>query len=300
MSTETSRFLQNLSVSLGRFIVKRRRIIIIVSALTSLLMLWSALHIRFDPGFDKSIPLGHPYMANYTKYKTTFGGSNAVTIALFAKTSDIFNREFFDALRDLTQDVLLLPSVDAATVTSLFTPNVNYVEVTEQGFSGSSIVPSQYDGTDAQLERIKGNLLVSPYVGALVSNDLDGALVRFELVEVDPATQKKVDYANFGARLEKLRAKYEAKGMTVGVIGFATFSYNLISMSGAVFWFFLISVALTLVLLILYTGSTLLSLAAVGVALTSVVWQLGVVHAIGYGIDPLSILIPFSYFRHRC
>lgn len=296
MSSEANPFFEKLSKTLARFVVTRRHIILTVSAFASLLMLWSAAHIRFDPGFDKSIPLSHPYMANYTKYKATFGGSNAVTIAIFAKDGDIFNREFLDALRDLTADVLRLPSVDGATVTSLFTPNVNYVEVTREGFSGAAVVPGQYDGSDAQIARIKRNLFASPYIGALVSNDLAGALVRFEVVEVNPATRTKVDYARFGERLEELRKRYEAKGVKVGIIGFATFSYNLISMSGAVLWFFLVSVAVTLVLLVFYTGSILLSATAVIVALTAVVWQLGLVHAIGYGIDPLSILIPFLIF----
>ena len=41
---------------------------------------YHALHQQLDPGFDKSIPLSHPYMKTYTEYKPEFGGSNMITV----------------------------------------------------------------------------------------------------------------------------------------------------------------------------------------------------------------------------
>ncbi len=60
-----------------------------------------------------------------------------------------------------------------------------------------------------------------------------------------------------------------------------------------VVWFFGWALAITVVLLYFYSSSMQITFLAILVAVTAVVWQLGLVHTMGYGIDPLSILVPF-------
>jgi len=57
---------------------------------------------------------------------------------------DIYTPEFMRALKGATDDVFFIPGVDRATVTSLFTPNVRFVEVVEDGFAGGNVVPASF------------------------------------------------------------------------------------------------------------------------------------------------------------
>ena len=50
----------------------------------------------------------------------------AILIALMVREGDIFTPEFFDALREATDEVFFIPGVDRTRVSSLFTPNVRF------------------------------------------------------------------------------------------------------------------------------------------------------------------------------
>ncbi len=254
---------------------------------------YHALHQQLDPGFDKSIPLSHPYMQTYTKYKPEFGGSNMITVFVEDRSGDMFNPKFFGILEHVTQDILTMDGIDVRTVTSLFTPNVNYVAVSEEGFTGSRIVPADFVADKDGLAKVRENLSRSNEIGRTVAKDLSGALVLAELVEVDPVTGRKVDYQSMAHKLESLRAKYEGDGINIRIIGFATFIGDMIDGARDVIAFFAITLAITFVLLIFFARSWKLASAAIAVAIAAVIWQLGLVKLIGYGVDPLSIMVPF-------
>ena len=284
---------ERFSAAISNFLVGRRVLVLgVMLALTAFLG-YQALNQRLDPGFDKSVPLSHPYMKTYSDYKPEFGGSNTITVFVQDRGGNMFNPEFFKVLEQVTQEILVMDGVDARTVTSLFTPNVNYVAVTEEGFTGSRIVPADFEATEEGLEQVRQNLYRSDEIGRTVAKDFSGALVIAELVERDPATGAKLDYQQVAERLEILRAKYEGQGVDIGIIGFATFIGDIIEGARGVILFFAITLAVTFVLLVFFSGSWKLAVAAVLVSLAAVAWQLGLVKLLGYGVDPLSILVPF-------
>ena len=63
--------------------------------------------------------------------------------------------ETVGGLAALTDDVFLLRGVDRPTVKSLFTPNTRFIEVIEEGFSGGNVIPANFQGTDADLKRVR-------------------------------------------------------------------------------------------------------------------------------------------------
>src|SRR3546814_18336123 len=77
---------------------------------------------------------------------------------------------------------------------------------------------------------------------------------------------------------------------------FAQLLADVISGLVGVFAFFAIAFVITLVLLYLYTRSVRLTLVALVVALLPVLWLVGILPLIGFGIDPMSILVPFLIF----
>lgn len=281
---------------LSRWLMKRR---ILLLVLFSLLTVWLAFHaaqIRFDAGFEKSIPAGHPYMEVYSEYAPQFGGANVVTIALESKDGDIFNPEFMASLEKLTQSIYSLSGVNQASVSSLFSPTAVFVTVDEVGFVGGRIVPASFKPRVADIAAVRTNLLKSGEVGRLVSRDLRSALVRFELVEVDPATHERVNYSEIGSQLEDLRREFTNERSEVRIIGFAKFVTDVIDGSRVVFAFFFLALLITAILLYLFSSSMAITIIALLVSIDAVIWQLGIMQIIGYGIDPLSILVPFLIF----
>jgi predicted RND superfamily exporter protein len=274
----------------------RRRLLLAAFALLTVLFGLTAAQLRVDAGFNKMIPLQHPYMKVFTEYQGTFGGANRVLVALMKRDGgEIYEAAFFDALKRLTDEMFFLPGIDRPTVTSLFTPNVRFIEVVEEGFVGGNVIPADFRGTAEDLDRVRRNVHKSGNVGRLVANDSSGALVRAELLEVD-AAGKRLDYREMARRLELLREQFTDDRHAVHIIGFAKAVGDIAEGAAGVIAFFGVAFAVTAVLLFFYAGSLKLAALALLCALMPVAWLLGLLPLVGYGIDPLSILVPFLIF----
>src|ERR1044071_7483931 len=101
-------------------------------------MLFFAAQRRIDAGFKKQIPLDHEYMKTFLEYEKDFGGANRVLMAVMAKDGNIFTQDYMATLEKITQDVIALDATDDSRVRSIFTPNVRFVEVVEDGFAGGN------------------------------------------------------------------------------------------------------------------------------------------------------------------
>jgi predicted RND superfamily exporter protein len=287
------RFVTALAQAIFRF---RVALLFLFAAITVVLGA-SATLLRVDAGFNKMVPLQHDYMRTFTAYQKVFGGANRVLVALRVRgDGDIYTPEFMRALKAATDDVFFIPGVDRASVTSLFTPNTRFIEVVEEGFAGGNVVPATFRGTPADLNLVRENVLKSGSVGRLVANDFRGALIRAELLEVDPQSGARLDYRAVAGKLEALRAKYAAQGVDVHIIGFAKAVGDITEGAIGVLAFFGIAFVITTLLLWWYTRSLPLTLLALVCALMPVFWLLGLLPLVGFGIDPMSILVPFLIF----
>ncbi|APD11177.1 transporter [Pandoraea vervacti] len=274
-----------------------RRLLLTIFVIVTMLLAASASRLSLDPGFYKMIPLDHPYMKTFMKYANVFPGGNRILVNLrWNGEGDIYNAKFLNALRGATDDVFFIPGVDRPRVASIFTPNVRFVEVTEQGFYGDVVVPSKFSGTPDELATVRRNVAKSGQIGQLVQSDLKGAMIRSDLQETDPQTGKKVDYVEVAKRLEMVRQHFSSPDISVEIIGFPTLIGDIVSGLAGVVTFFAAAFLITGALLFAYCRSVKMTLLALLVALLPVVWLLGILPLIGYGIDPLSILVPFLIF----
>lgn len=281
------------------WVFRHRAPLVCVFAALTAVMGWFAFHLRVDASFNKSLPTGHPYIRTFEKYQSEFGGANRVLVALIARDGDMFTPQFFRELRRVTDEVVFLPDVDRAQVQSLFTPNVRYIEVVEDGFSGGNVIPADFTPTPANFAKVRENIIKSGKLGQLVANDFSGAIVSAQLFETDPRTGRKIDYAQVARRLEEIRGRVEREtggAISVHIIGFAKIIGDIRDGARGVLGFFGISVLVTALLVWNYAGRWKLAAAPVVCSLVAVVWQLGALTALGFGIDPFSILVPFLVF----
>lgn len=278
------------------FVFGHRRTLLAVFSAMTLLFAASATRLTVDAGFNKMVPLEHPYMKVYRDYEKVFGGANRIAVALVQKDGDIFNKEYMAKLKALTDDVFLLNGVDRPSVKSLFTPNTRFIEVIEEGFSGGNVIPATFQGTDADLKQVKVNIEKSSEIGRTVATDFTGALVTAGLLEIDPQTNERLNYFEVSSKLEALRAKYEGPRQSVHIIGFAKAVGDIRDGARGVLAFFGVAFVITAALMLWFVKDVKLTAIAVVVAMMPVLWLLGTLPVLGYGIDPLSILVPFLIF----
>ena len=274
-----------------------RKSVIFLFLLISFLMVYSVSHLRIDAGFNKLLPLEHEYMKTFMIHHDEFGGANRILVALIAKNGNIFNKEFFDALKQATDEVFFIQGVDRTKVMSLFTPNVRFTEVVEDGIVGGNVVPDDFKGTENDFERVKENIIKAGIVGKLVANDFSGALISAQLLEIDPNTGKKLDYIAVADSLEKsIRKANQNQQIEYHIIGFAKIVGDIHEGTTRVISFFLVTFFIIGLLVIFYSQSFTLALLPLTCSLIAVLWQLGALPILGYGIDPMSILVPFLIF----
>ena len=284
-----------------RLLFTRRRVVLAVFALATLAMAWLATGLRVDAGFTKLVPVEHQYMRTFLQYRDEFGGADRVLIAVMARDGDMFTPGFFAALRKVTDATFFLPGVDRTQVFSILTPNVRFIEVVEDGVAAGNVLPVDFEPTEAGFARVRENVIKAGVVGRLVANDFTGALVAAKLQEFHPNTGERLDYLEVAQELERIRRETDAGSdvevhVDLHVIGFAKMVGDIAAGAIRVMTFFGITFLITALFVYAYTGSVRLTLPPLVCSLVAVVWQLGGLAALGFGVDPMSILVPFLVF----
>lgn len=282
---------------LGDFLFSYRRTAILFFLLISVLLGFYALQLKVESGFKKSLPQNHPYMEVFNKHQQEFGSANRILIAVVSRDGDIFNAEFLDTLKQITDTVFLLPGVNKATVRSLFTPNVRFIEILEDGLHAGRVVPADYTGSDADIEKVKSNAMKAGIIGRLLANDLSAALVSADLIEIDPTTREKLNYFKVADLLEdQIRTPFSDESTSIHVIGFAKAVGDIAKGAKEVLIFFGVAFLMTALLVYLFTHSVRYTALLLLCSALAVVWTLGFLSVDGRAIDPISILVPFLVF----
>jgi predicted RND superfamily exporter protein len=164
--------------ALEAFVFARRRLILAIFALVTLVLGTAAARLPLEAGFEKQLPLGHPYMETFLRYQDEFGGANRLLIAVRARDGDIFDPHFFETLEKVTDAVFFLPGVNRSSVRSIFTPNVRFVDIVEGGFAGGNVVPAEFRPVPSDIADVRENILKAGLVGRLVAEDFSACLWR--------------------------------------------------------------------------------------------------------------------------
>ncbi len=259
---------------------------------------YHAVQLEPDASFQKMVPKTHEYIANYLKFENELRPlGNVIRVAVENTKGDIYSKDYLETLKKVTDEVFYIPGIDRGTMKSLWTPNVLWIEVTEEGLTAGQIIPQGFDGGAQAIEDVRTNVARSGIVGTLVASDHKSAIVLAPLQEVDPQTGERLDYGKLSSRLEELvRAKYQNEDIKIHITGFAKIVGDLIEGAEAIAVFFAITFALTVLVLYLYSRCWRSTFATVFCCSLAVIWQLGIVKLLGFGLDPYSILVPFLTF----
>ncbi|MCS6118840.1 RND family transporter [Shewanella baltica] len=279
------------------FLFRNRAWVVGIFVFLTLFLGFQASQLKMDAAFIKNIPLHHSYMQTYLKHQKDFGGANSIMVAVEDTSGNIFNANYFDTLKNVHDQLFFIPGVDRAQVKSIFSPSTRFTEVVEDGFAGGPVIPADFSTSVSGLETVRDNIEKAGIVGRLIANDYSAAMVSAQLMDFEPQTGKPLDTIAFAAQLEKeLRGKFETDKVKIHIIGFAKMAGDVADGAKGVLLFFVIAILITAVMVYLFSKSIILTVLPLVCSLTAVVWQLGLLTVIGFGLDPMSILVPFLVF----
>ena len=280
-----------------RLIFNHRPWVMLLCLLATLVLGWQAASIGINASYEKTIPTKHPFVVNFLAERSELSGlGNALRIAVTAEQGDIFSAEYLDTLAKLNDEIYLLPGVDKPYMKSLWTPTTRWTAVTEDGLDGGTVIPGSYDGSPESLDEVRTNVARSGEIGQLVAANFKSSVIYVPLLEINPETGKTLDAGEFSRRLEALRDKYQNEQVRIHITGFTKLIGDLIEGLLQVALFFVAAVAVTIAVLFWYTRCVRSTFVVVLCSLVGVLWQVGLLAAMGYELDPYSILVPFLVF----
>ena len=284
---------------LEKLVFNNRVIVVALCMVVTLILGFQASKIQLQAGFEKTLPKAHQYVINYQLHRNELKGlGNNLRVIVGVKEGTIFTAENLKFLEEVNDEIFYIPGVDRNGMKSIWTPNTRWRVVTEEGFEGGPIIPGDYDGSPQSIAEIKRNVLRAGVMGDLVSNDEKSAALIVPLLDINPETGERLDYAQLSAKLEEIRERFAGDNddRSIYIIGFAKLVGDLIDGLFAVMGFFAIAVVIATILLYLYTRCMRSTLMVIFCTLVAVVWQLGILATLGYELDPFSILVPFLVF----
>ncbi len=290
--------LGSLAVICEKILFTYSRPVLVFFVVVSVFLGYQASLITLDASFDKMIPSKSPMVVNFRAHEADLRSlTNVLRITVENVEGDIFNKEYLETLRSISDEVFYIPGVDRGNLKSAWTANTFWRAVTDEGFESGPVIPNGFDGSPEKIERFRQNVLRSGLVGSLFANDFRSSVIYVPLIERAPGTGEKLDYGQFSEQLEKqVRDKYSNGKIRIHITGFAKVIGDLIDGTAAIGKFFGLAVVLTTALLLLYSRCWRSTLSTLFCCLLAVIWQLGIVRLLGYGLDPYSILVPFLTF----
>jgi len=281
----------------------RRAVIVLCAVITVGLGFLAATRLTLNASFERMLPVSHPYIKNYLDHRSELRGlGNSLRVVVANASGDIYDPKYLDTLRKINDELVLTPGVDRAWVKSLWSPAVRWTEVTEEGFRGGPVMPDNYDGSPQVTEQLRGNIARSGLVGSLVGNNFQSSMIVVPLLDKDPKTGQRIDYRALSLSIEAIRDKYEvatdgkAPAVRMHVIGFAKLVGDLIEGLFRVALYFGFAALVAGAIIYYYTRCVRSTSLVLACSLVAVLWQLGLVAAFGFEIDPYSILVPFLVF----
>jgi predicted RND superfamily exporter protein len=282
---------------LERFIFNNRAAILLVCLIATVVLGFFATRLQVNANFERMIPVTNPYIKNYLQYKSELPGlGNSIRIVVENKAGDIYDPAYLETLRKVNDALYLVPGVDRSWMKSLWMPIVRWKEITEDGLNGGAVMPSDYNGGQASIDKLRANIARAGIVGALVASDLKSTMIVTPLLDKNPLSGHPLSYSEFSNALEAKIRSYESAKVGIHIVGFGKLAGDLIDGLREVLKFFAASVAIACLFVYLYTRCVRSTLLLMSVSIAGVIWLLGLMQLAGYELDPYLTLVPFLIF----
>ena len=180
------------------FLIKHRNIVVLTVFLLTVLMGFLASKIEVKTIFSDLLPKNHPYVEVNQKFKSTFGGSNLVTIMVETEQGDIFNEKVLSRVQKLTVGLQQVNGIDTYQIISIASKKIKEVRASTEGVETRPIMWPELPKDEEAMAKLRQAVLNNPLIyGPYVSLDLKATLITadFRDGEIDFAERFKVVHA---------------------------------------------------------------------------------------------------------
>ncbi len=272
------------------FLLRRRVGISIAIGIGTLFFVWfTATRLTIFTNFFDLYPPRHPYIQMYTKYRSMFGTSNVLLMAVEARNGTLFtDPEVVQKVDRITLDLLHnVPGVNGEQVISITHPKL---KTTLTSGSGIKVVPLSYPRIprdQEDLEFLRQKIYTTEGVrGLFVSEDDKATLITAGFWE------EYFDLAGMWNKVQEIVKREEADGkVKIYVAGppilYAYFNEALTSMG-----YVLLATGIAVIGLLWFYFRTLQGVVIPTFSgLMSAIWGLGFAGLCGFSLDPLVLVV---------
>ncbi len=273
--------------SAGDVILGFRREIGAVLIAATLLMAYAAAKVNISTRFIDFFPAQHRNVILAKRFHE-FGGAQALVVMLQVKHGDIFNLDTLRKIQEISKEVDWLPGVNHQEVFSLSSYRVAYAQAVPGGLNVKPFMYPSVPETQADIEALKQRVFAHrEQLRHLISDDNKSTLITASFNE------DGLDYRQLFKRIRQIVAENQDANHQIFIAGEPVVrGYDFYYLPAIISIFV---IACLIIVLVLYANLGAYTSWWVP-ALTgccSAVWGMGFVGLMGYGFDPLMLVVPF-------
>ncbi len=274
----------------GEWILRRRFIVLaVVGALTAFFGYYAA-QTQLVTSFGDLLPQNHPFIQIAHKYDQYFGSVNNVTIMVEAREGTIYDAKIIKKIIDITNNMDLVYGIQHGSVRSIAT--ASYFRPLAGGvILNTPVLPNgEIPRTAEDLAELESNVHKNPGVifGRFVSLDDRAAIIEGSFLE------SRLDYTRIFDEIRRVVVIPERDATVHIYYGGQPILYGWVYHYTPEFlWIFVATVLAVWILLYLYFHDWRGALRPTISGVICAIWGLGFIRLLGFGLDPLVLVIPF-------
>ncbi len=274
----------------GEWILRWRFLVLGVVGALTVFFGYFAAQTQLVTSFGDLLPQNHPFIQVAHKYDEYFGSVNNVTIMIEAREGTIYNAKIIEKIVHMTQNLDLVYGIQHGSVRSLTTSS--YLRPLAGGVILSTpVLPNgEIPKTQSDLNELESNVHKNPGVifGRFVSLDDKAAVIEGSFLE------SRLDYTRIFDEIRKIVVAPERDETVHIYYGGQPMLYGWVYHYTPEFlWIFVATVLAVWILLYLYFHDWRGALRPTISGVICAIWGLGFIRLLGYGLDPLVLVIPF-------
>jgi predicted RND superfamily exporter protein len=288
IETEEKRQRREALYRLGERLIAYRMPVSIITGLLTVFMLYNAFQVQMVTSFNELLPYRHPFVQVHTKFSDQFGGANNINIMITVDEGDFFTLQNLIKIFEMTQAVDKLEGVNHDQIDSIGHRTTRYLTVSS-GTIATPPVMRRPPKTEQEVEDIKKICFHTDTIyGKLISLNGKAALIRANFIE------GRINYKNIFDQVERTVVEpFESENFTVWVAGEPRLYGWIYYYAREVFFIFIAATIFCWILLYMYFKDWRGALRPTITGVVSAIWGLGMIHLIGFSLDPLALVIPF-------
>ncbi|MBW1825324.1 MAG: RND transporter, partial [Deltaproteobacteria bacterium] len=168
---------------LADFIIEKRIWFLASIFLISLFFIYLLKDLKVYTKYDDLLPQRHEYIKLHNRIRSQFGGANIVNMVLQVREGDIFNPTTLQKIRDITDELYLIPGTDRFKVLSIAVNLLVDMVITPSGLDFTPLMFPEVPQTPEEIESLREKIYASVFYGNFVWFDSKKTLITADFFE---------------------------------------------------------------------------------------------------------------------